>query len=71
MLGIVIEAAPAPHTIVDRGLDMAASKPDIAQFTIVHFSKHFNPLPARQIGVQAIGPDSGPADKTARPAGSG
>ncbi len=71
MLGIVIEAVPTPHTIVDRGLDMTASKPDIAQSTIVHFSKRFDPFPARQISGQAIGPDSDPADKSARPAGSG
>jgi hypothetical protein len=68
----VIETARVPDLpAVDRGLDMTARKPDIAQSTIVHFMKRFDRGPALQILGQAIGPESDPADKSARPAGSG
>ena len=58
-------------TTVDRRLDLTACKPDIAQSTIVHFSKRFDRVPARQIRGQAVGPAIDPGNKSARPAGSG
>jgi hypothetical protein len=58
-------------TTVDRGLDLTARNPDIAQSAIVQFMKRFRRGPALQIRGQAIGQDSDPADESAQHAGTG
>jgi len=53
----------------DRGLDLAASDPDVAQFTVVPSSQRVDRSPALPTGRQGGCTNSDPADKSARPAG--
>jgi hypothetical protein len=56
---------------MDRDFDLIASKPDIAQCTIVQFMKRFDRGPAHPVSGQPIGPDFDRADKSSPCTGGG